>query len=89
LMMPVEKLSGKIQESPIIGLKANSSLHQPQVCGMRSGRESAHQVRARASKYGFLKQFGLAPCFTPLPVFCDSLYIVLPSIRDLELSTTW
>lgn len=87
-MMPVEKLGGKIQESLVIRLKANSSLHQPQVCGMGSGRESAQQVGARASKYGFLKQFGLALCFTLRHVFGDSLYIVLPSIRDLELSTT-
>jgi hypothetical protein len=32
--MPVEKLGGKIQESRVIRLKANSSLHQPQICGV-------------------------------------------------------
>ena len=86
-MMPVEKLSGKIQESLVIRLKANSSLHQPQICGVWSGRESAQQVGTRAGKYGFLKQFGLALCLTLRHVFGDSLYIVLPRMPDLELST--
>ena len=85
--MPVEKLGGKIQESRVIRLKANSSLHQPQICGVWSGRESAQQVRACAGKYGFLKQFGLVLCFTLRHVFGDSLYIVLPRMPDLELST--
>ena len=85
--MPVEKPGGKIEESQVIRLKANRSLHQPQICGVWSGRESAQRVGTRAGKYGFLKQFGLVLCFTLRHVFGDRLYIVLPSILDLELSS--
>ena len=86
-MMPAEKLGGEVQDGFLIRLKPNSSLHQPQISSMWGGCESAHQVGARAVKYGFLKQFGLVLCFTLRHVFADSLYIVLPGIRDLELST--
>src|SRR3954462_13297849 len=80
--MPFEKPRGNSQHSRVIRLQAHSPVHEPQVCGMWSRRETPEEGRAQTDATTLVRRRGEECRPIPRRGFGDGFYTAPPDVRD-------